>query len=319
MEELKQWCVYMHTNKINDKKYIGITHLSPELRWLNGKGYQNQLFGRAIDKYGWDNFKHDILHTELSQYEAEQIEIDLISLYNTTDKNFGYNVATGGNIGESSRNRLSKTIYQYDIDGNYINCFNSVSDAAVTLKETPCKISLACRYGLNHISCGYRWSYQYQGEKLNKSQMQNSNYRTEIHQYDIDGNYISSYESIMEAERITGISNSKISACAKGKNAYTKNFRWSYVYYEKLEPFDKNKYMYEKVISPSEKEIYQYTKDGKFIKGYKSMSEAYRETGISFKQISLCRNGKRKSAGGYKWLPSYMGENLNQGEINELL
>ena len=31
----------MHTNIINNKKYIGITHQKPERRWKNGKGYHN--------------------------------------------------------------------------------------------------------------------------------------------------------------------------------------------------------------------------------------------------------------------------------------
>lgn len=312
MENLKQWCVYMHTNKTNGKKYIGITHLHPEVRWCKGKGYQNQVFGRAIQKYGWDNFEHEILFEGLSQSEAEQAEISLISLYNTTNSDFGYNVASGGNIGISSIDRLSKEIYQYDINGKYIQCFKSVSDAAFSLNETHCKIASACRNGLNHISCGYRWSYKYEGENLNKNQMYNSNYRIEVHQYDILGNYIASYNSITEAEKATGINNSNISACAKGTNAYTKNYRWSYDYYDKLEPLDKESYKYEKVLSACEKEVYQYTKDGNFVQKYKSMADADRQTGISFKYISLCRKGKRKTAGGYRWLPVYMGETLHK-------
>ena len=302
----------MHTNKINNKKYIGITHLSPEQRWCGGRGYQKQSFGRAIKKYGWDNFYHEILYRGLSQTDAEQLEIKLISLYDTTNVNLGYNKAPGGNIGTVSVEKLTKTIYQYDQKGNYINHFNSVKDAAISLEEAPCKIALACRQGVNHISCGYRWSYQYLGQKLKKSQITAPNYRTEVHQYDIQGNYIASYDSITEAERATGISNSKISACAKGINAYTKNYRWTYNYRDNLEPLDINKYMYEKVISVCEKEVYQYTIDGKFVKKYKSMMEADKETGICFKGISLCRKGKRKISGGYRWFPTYMGETLHE-------
>ena len=45
----KKWCVYMHTNKINGKKYVGITCKIPRKRWENGKGYKGQRFYLAIE------------------------------------------------------------------------------------------------------------------------------------------------------------------------------------------------------------------------------------------------------------------------------
>ena len=78
MEQVKtedrRWCVYCHTNMINNKKYIGQTKEQPrERRWGNGGiGYKTQqYFWRAIQKYGWDNFKHEVLYTELTKEEAE--------------------------------------------------------------------------------------------------------------------------------------------------------------------------------------------------------------------------------------------------------
>lgn len=58
----KPYCVYIHTNKINKKSYIGITCQKPEHRWgCNGNGYAEcPHFWRAIQKYGWDNFDHKI-------------------------------------------------------------------------------------------------------------------------------------------------------------------------------------------------------------------------------------------------------------------
>ena len=63
MEE-KTYTVYMHDNKINHKKYIGITSQDPEKRWRQGTNYKTCIaFQRAVDKYGWDGFDHIILYT----------------------------------------------------------------------------------------------------------------------------------------------------------------------------------------------------------------------------------------------------------------
>ena len=56
----------------NNKKYIGITCQEPEKRWINGKGYKtNDYFFRAIQKYNWNNIKHEILFNNLTKKEAE--------------------------------------------------------------------------------------------------------------------------------------------------------------------------------------------------------------------------------------------------------
>lgn len=90
----------MHTSPSN-KRHIGITSQKPERRWRkDGNGYKDHLyFWRAIQKYGWNNFNHDILFDNLTQEEAEQKEVELIAYYNSNNVNYGYNMSVGRESG----------------------------------------------------------------------------------------------------------------------------------------------------------------------------------------------------------------------------
>lgn len=97
-EENKIYSVYMHTNKLNNKKYIGITNQKPEYRWRSdGSGYfRSPHFWSAIKKYGWENFSHTILENNLTREDACIREKYYIKLYNTTNQEYGYNMTLGG-------------------------------------------------------------------------------------------------------------------------------------------------------------------------------------------------------------------------------
>lgn len=99
----KSYSVYKHTNLHNGKVYIGITSIGIERRsGSHGEGYKNNvLFHRAICKYGWDSFSHEVLFSGLSPEEAFATEIKLISKYNSTDPAHGYNISSGGECGRA--------------------------------------------------------------------------------------------------------------------------------------------------------------------------------------------------------------------------
>lgn len=91
--------LYVHITPSN-KYYIGITQKPIKERWgANGKGYYGQqLFYRAIKKYGWNNIQHIILMENLDREEACECEKYLIAKYHTTDPRYGYNISYGGDI-----------------------------------------------------------------------------------------------------------------------------------------------------------------------------------------------------------------------------
>lgn len=99
---MKNYILYEHVNKENGKKYIGITN-NPLIRWRNkGIGYKPykgsiSKFWNAIEKYGWDNFEHNILLEGLTFEEACSKEKEEISKYDIRKEL--YNIAQGGNGG----------------------------------------------------------------------------------------------------------------------------------------------------------------------------------------------------------------------------
>ena len=79
--------IYKHTCKVNGKSYIGQTS-STDIkndRWQNGAGYkQCTVFYRAIKKYGWDNFTHEIIEDNIETLEqANEREHYWIMHYHT--------------------------------------------------------------------------------------------------------------------------------------------------------------------------------------------------------------------------------------------
>lgn len=90
------YCIYKHTSP-SGKIYIGLTSQNPLKRWNGGYGYRNnQYFYRAIQKYGWENFKHEILFDGLTQEEAKKRERALIAYHDSTNPQNGYNISLGG-------------------------------------------------------------------------------------------------------------------------------------------------------------------------------------------------------------------------------
>jgi group I intron endonuclease len=111
---MKDYCVYKHTFP-NGKVYIGITCMKPEERWHSGWGYKAQPYVfHAIRKYGWKNVQHEIIKYNLTKEEAENLEIEMIAKFKSNQKDFGYNVANGGNstgtMSEETKMKISNTL-----------------------------------------------------------------------------------------------------------------------------------------------------------------------------------------------------------------
>lgn len=92
--------------------YIGITSISPERRWgRNGIHYKGCVaFYNAIQKYGWDNIKHEILYSGLTRDGASSLEAFFISMYHSNNSRYGYNLTNGGITGDVMTEETKKKI-----------------------------------------------------------------------------------------------------------------------------------------------------------------------------------------------------------------
>lgn len=69
-------------------------------------------------------------------------------------------------------------------------------------------------------------------------------------------------------------------------------------YNEEMNKYSKN---CEQMVKHTRKKVNKYNLDGDFIKEYRSISEASRENNISVACICECCQGKRKTAGRFRW------------------
>lgn len=188
--------VYLHLNKINKKRYYGITaEQTPEIRWKKGYSHNKHFFA-AINKYGWDNFEHIVLYSNLNKQQAEEREAYLIALYETTNPEKGYNLTSGGGLGVTKHNEESKKLMSIHSSG----------------KLNP-------MYGKHHS--------KETKEKIKQALQSHPNTSKKV--LCVETNII--YNSTREAERKTGINHSCINQAAlpNGKKKTAGKYHWKYI------------------------------------------------------------------------------------------
>lgn len=294
--ENQNYKIYMHKNKINGKVYIGQTRQELDDRWKNGSGYKKcPKFYNAIQKYGWDNFEHFLLECNLTYEQANEKEIYYINKFNSCDRNFGYNISNGG----AGNPIETETIYQYSLDGNFVKSWKSVAEICDFYKIVNSGI-YKCIYGQINYFHGYQWK-KYYSEKIEKVEDKaiiiSNKKKKKVYQYSLDGYFIGSYDSAIDAEK-DGFNGSRIRACCNGKIMSSCGYQWRDYYESKIEPIADR---YVRQSKSATKNVYQYDKDGKLLRSYNSLKEASNVTGLNYKNISSCCTGVSNTCGGFRW------------------
>lgn len=145
---MNKYIVYKHTTP-SGKVYIGITRTTLERRCgSNGRNYsKNILFYRAIQKYGWQNIKHEILFDGLTKEQATTKEVELIAEYQSNNSLYGYNISVGGESGNAGIIASEETRKKMSLAhiGNPSNTGKKLSE------ETRQKLSIARKGNKNML------------------------------------------------------------------------------------------------------------------------------------------------------------------------
>lgn len=282
--------IYLITNLINNKKYVGLTKRNVKVRWYEhvkkskSKNLSELSLHHDISLYGKNNFNFEVLKecssiSELCEFEKIYIK-ELDSIKN------GYNLNTGGKHYELSnklkekmsvKSNTSREVFIFDKSGNYINSYISVNKACRELNIDPRK-AFRVLSGKRKSCDGYVFSYKNKISILDKRSVK-------VYKYDSDKNLLREYISINECAKIEKIDRSYLGKIIYKEYNYIKGFYYS----------DKKEF-----TSIVKKMIYCY-KNGNFINKFKNLKEASEETGINKSTISKILSGNRKSKFTFIW------------------
>lgn len=219
---MKNFIVYKHTAP-NGKVYIGITSQTPSKRWNNGRGYEkNIFFYNAIQKYGWENIKHEILFDSLTKEEAEQKEVELIEEYKSNQREYGYNVARGGLVNiptEEQREKLRKIKSGIKASEETRRKMSLRQKGKIISAETRKKTAIALKGNKNALGC-------VRSEATRK--LISETHSKGVLQYDKNGTLLGEFKSITIAGETTGVNFRNISEVCKGHRNTAGGFVWKY-------------------------------------------------------------------------------------------
>lgn len=193
------------------------------------------------------------------------------------------------NISEYKITEYLTKVKVYDSNKNFLNCFNSLSEAGKFYNESPQLISGAIRE--KHLLHDKYYIGYYDDISI-LDIPKNYTITTKVYQYNKDtGEFITEFNSVKEAALSVGYKTHSGLVKAIKEQKIAKNYRWSY---NKVDNVLKEKVLIE--IPNKPKQIEQLDLDGNTIKIW-NIDECRKQYPNC---IKVCR-GVREKAYGYKW------------------
>ena len=246
---MKTGIIYIHTNLINNKSYIGSTIQSPNRRWRKQdntyNSYKNcSVFFKALCKYSWDNFKSKIIETDIPITELYDREEFYIKKYNTLAPN-GYNLneIIEGQVELSlttrqliSKSKIGQSLNKSAHNKNKHIIENGIIKKLCTTCNTIKQLNEFGKYkstwdGLNRKckTCHNKYRKRYNSKKLTEDELRLS-YKTRSTKarpfigIDDNDNIVLKFESGLHASK-SGYDKTQIRRSILNKKKY-KNYWW---------------------------------------------------------------------------------------------
>jgi hypothetical protein len=271
--------------KLNSKQYSILTEECSNIKSINSKGKNNPNFGKKHSEEIIYKMKNNRKPKEEGNYKKGE-------------NHYNY----GKKIPEEIRKKISKAIKEkykiLEIKPNKKGVillekkefFDSVTEAAIKYNLSKANISYCC-INVNKTCGGYHWMFskdfdinkEYTFERFKNSSQKIICLETKV-----------IYNSMNEAEKLTGIRADGISLNIRNLRYHAGGFHWLL-----LKNYDENKeyllekrsyqFRYRKIENINTKEIFD------------SIKEASEKYNIPAGNITRNCQGSLKSAGGYKW------------------
>ena len=257
-----KYIVYLTTNLVNNKIYVGV-HGTENPNVFDGYlgnsinrnkpsciNHPKEPFHYAVKKYGFDSFRRNTLQV----FDTEEEALDLEALI--VNKEFiaredTYNITLGGGLPP----RADKKVYQYDLNGNFIQEWDSLTQAANKYQTSGNLIGISANH--KRTAANFLWSFS-KVDKLDVSEYSVYNPKIPVYLYDIDKKFIKSYESMSDCYRDLNITLSRVQRAVKLGNLVNNYYLSLQLSGTFIKP----------VIKPITGDIHQYSIDGKYIQSF---------------------------------------------------
>lgn len=292
-------------NLLDEKEKIWIKRYNS---YFNG--YNQTLGGSGNKKELSKIYQYDMFGNYLKEftniYEAsKETGITTVNIYCCLSKKRAQKTAGGFQWSYNKVDKIENAfsscpVIAFTFSGERKKFYSSINEAMNETGDEYYSIKKSCDTK-QHSGAHYQWRYWFENPNLQKISPYKWSLNKAVDQYDLEGNYIATFESLSDAANKLKMDSSNLSACCQKKQKSFGGYQWCYHNEEPPSSYIDNRIGHK--TSSNKRIIQQFTKNNEFLNEYESAHEAARQIGFpqSANHITECCQGKRKTCRQYIW------------------